>query len=91
MCIRDSDQIWQGTFAALPAGSYEYLGALNGGWTEYYGQGGVLGGANIPLARAAPPPGKVYYTDPPPSGDALALIYNCRPRRAIQGQMPGVP
>ena len=58
-----SDQIWQGTFAALPAGSYEYLGALNGGWTEYYGQGGVLGGPNIPLALAAPAAVKFYYSD----------------------------
>lgn len=57
-----SDQIWQGTFA-LPAGSYEYLGALNGGWTESYGLGGVLGGTNIPLAPGAPAAVKFYYSD----------------------------
>ena len=57
-----NDQLWQGTFA-LPAGSYEYLGALNGGWTESYGQGGVLGGANIALALGAPAAVKFYYSD----------------------------
>lgn len=57
------DQIWQETFFALPAGSYEYLGALNGSWTESYGQGGVLGGPNIALALAAPAAVKFYYSD----------------------------
>lgn len=56
------DQVWQGTFA-LPAGSFEYLGALNGDWTEYYGLGGVLGGANIPLAPSTSAAVKFYYSD----------------------------
>ncbi len=57
-----SDQVWQGIFS-VPAGSFEYLGALNGGWTESYGQGGVLGGSNIPLALGAAAAVKFYYDD----------------------------
>ena len=56
------DGIWQGTFA-LPAGSYEYLAALNGNWDESYGLGGVLGGANIPLALGSAAAVKFYYSD----------------------------
>jgi hypothetical protein len=57
-----ADEIWQGTFL-LPAGSYEYLAALNGSWDESYGQGGVLGGANIPLALGSAATVKFYYSD----------------------------
>lgn len=57
-----TDQVWQGTFA-VPAGSYDYLGALNGSWVESYGLGGVLGGANIPLSVGATTAVKFYYDD----------------------------
>jgi len=57
-----SDQVWQATFA-VPAGSWDYLGALNGSWVEYYGLGGVRGGANIPLTLGSPAAVKFYYND----------------------------
>ena len=34
---------------ALPQGSYETKVAINEGWDENYGQGGVPGGPNIPF------------------------------------------
>ncbi|RIQ13305.1 pullulanase-type alpha-1,6-glucosidase [Jiangella rhizosphaerae] len=37
----------------LPAGSYEFKVALNGGWDENYGAGGVANGPNIPLVLEA--------------------------------------
>jgi len=38
------------TLKNVPAGSYEYKVALDGGWGENYGAGGEKGGANIPLS-----------------------------------------
>ena len=35
--------------ASVPAGSYELKVAIDGGWTENYGAGGVADGENIPL------------------------------------------
>jgi len=55
-----SDDVWQGTFA-LPAGSYEYKGALNDSWDENYGLHAVSGGSNIPLSLAADAGVKFYY------------------------------
>src|SRR5438094_738993 len=43
-----NDDVWQGTFD-VSAGSWEYKAALNNGWDENYGQGGVPCGANIPF------------------------------------------
>ena len=40
------DKIWKGAFT-LPAGPYSYKAALNGDWTENYGEKGVRDGANI--------------------------------------------
>ncbi len=37
----------------LPAGSYEFKVAMNGGWTVNYGSGGKLDGPNYPLKLAA--------------------------------------
>lgn len=37
----------------LPAGSYEFKVALNGGWDENYGAGGVANGPNLPLVLEA--------------------------------------
>ncbi len=40
--------VWSGTFD-VPAGSYELKIAVNDGWTENYGAGGVADGPNMPL------------------------------------------
>ncbi len=37
----------------LPAGSYEFKVALNGGWDENYGAGGVANGPDLPLVLEA--------------------------------------
>jgi len=42
------DGIWEATFT-LPAGSYEYKVALDGGWENNYGADGEAGGDNITL------------------------------------------
>ncbi|HEU4323828.1 MAG TPA: alpha-amylase family glycosyl hydrolase [Roseiflexaceae bacterium] len=55
-----ADDVWQGSWT-LPAGSYQYKVALNDGWAENYGQGGVRDGANIALSLAAPTAVKFYY------------------------------
>ncbi|MBP1693756.1 MAG: alpha amylase, catalytic region, partial [Chloroflexi bacterium] len=43
----DGDGVYTFETTALPAGSYEGKVAINEGWSENYGQGGVPGGANI--------------------------------------------
>ncbi|HET7704156.1 MAG TPA: alpha-amylase family glycosyl hydrolase [Candidatus Limnocylindrales bacterium] len=43
----DGNGILEFTTTALPAGSYETKVAIDEGWDENYGQGGVPGGANI--------------------------------------------
>jgi glucan 1,4-alpha-glucosidase len=45
----DGDSIYTFETTALPAGSYETKVAINEGWGENYGQGGVLNGSNIPF------------------------------------------
>ncbi len=57
----DADQVWQGAWT-VPAGSWEYKAALNGGWDENYGQNATPGGANIPLTLDAPTRVKFYYS-----------------------------
>ena len=57
-----ADDVWQATFT-IPAGSYEYQAALNGSWTESYGQHGIPGGLNIALNLPASTPVKFYYDD----------------------------
>jgi glycosidase len=54
------DGVWQQTFT-VPAGSWEYKAALNGGWEENYGAGAAANGPNIPLALDADTPMKFYY------------------------------
>jgi glucan 1,4-alpha-glucosidase len=54
-----SDDVWQGTFS-LPAGNYEYKGALNNAWDENYGLHASFNGPNIPLAAPGGPV-KFYY------------------------------
>lgn len=43
---------WIGNFT-IPAGNWEYKVALNGGWDENYGAGGVASGPNISLSVAS--------------------------------------
>lgn len=45
----DGDGTYRFETTALPAGSYEGKVAINEGWTENYGAGGVPGGDNIPF------------------------------------------
>ncbi len=54
------DGVWQGVFD-VPAGSWEYKGALNDSWNENYGQNATRDGTNIPLTLASPSPVKFYY------------------------------
>ena len=43
----DGDDTYTLTTDAIPAGNYEFKVALNEGWDENYGEGGVPGGPNI--------------------------------------------
>jgi glucoamylase len=45
----DGDGIYSLETTALPQGAYETKVAINEGWDENYGQGGVLNGPNIPF------------------------------------------
>jgi pullulanase-type alpha-1,6-glucosidase len=54
------DTVWQGVFN-VPTGSWEYKAPLNDSWDENYGQGGIPGGANIPLNLGADSDVKFYY------------------------------
>ncbi|WBQ08669.1 pullulanase-type alpha-1,6-glucosidase [Kribbella sp. CA-293567] len=47
----------------VPAGSYEFKVAVNGGWDENYGAGGVLNGPNIPLRLEGPARVRFSYDD----------------------------
>ena len=61
MTLDPVDQIWKKD-VTLPVGPYSYKAALNGNWTENYGNGGVREGANIDFETAD---GKVkFYYDP---------------------------
>lgn len=46
LVLDPNDKIWKKAFT-LPAGAYSYKAALNGSWTENYGEAGVRDGANI--------------------------------------------
>ena len=56
----DNDAIWRATYS-LPAGSYEYKLAINGGWDENYGAGAVPGGDNITLQLGEEAAVRFYY------------------------------
>ncbi|MFZ0548877.1 MAG: alpha-amylase family glycosyl hydrolase, partial [Candidatus Promineifilaceae bacterium] len=45
----DGDGTYSFTTDAIPAGSYEFKVAINEGWDENYGAGGVPGGDNLPF------------------------------------------
>ena len=48
----EAGDVWAGTFD-IPAGSYDYKVALDGGWDRNYGADGMSGGADIPLVLDA--------------------------------------
>ena len=54
------DDVWQKSLS-LPAGSFEYLVALDNDWTEHYGAHAQAGGANIPLNLGSSAIVKFYY------------------------------
>ncbi len=54
------DGVWQGSFN-VPAGSWQYKAALNGGWDENYGANATPGGGDIALALGASRSVKFYY------------------------------
>ncbi len=45
----DGDGIYSFSTTAIPAGSYEAKVAIDEGWSENYGAGGIANGANIPF------------------------------------------
>lgn len=57
------DDVWQGVFNNIPAGSWEYKAALDDSWTVNYGANAQLNGPNIPLSLAASTNVKFYYDD----------------------------
>ncbi len=57
-----TDDVWQRVLN-LPGGSYSYIAALNGSFTESYGLHARPGGANIPLAVPRVSDVKFYYDD----------------------------
>ncbi|WP_035775710.1 pullulanase-type alpha-1,6-glucosidase [Arthrobacter sp. H5] len=56
--VAGSPATYSGTFD-VPAGDYAYKAALNGSWTENYGDGGAAGGADIALTS---PGGPITFT-----------------------------
>ncbi|KQR75262.1 alpha-amylase [Arthrobacter sp. Leaf337] len=58
MTLDPADKVWRMTVPELPAGTYEFKAALNGGWDENYGAGGAMNGANIVLEH---PGGSVTF------------------------------
>ncbi len=54
------DRVWQQVFN-VPAGSWEYKAALDGGWAVNYGANATLNGANLSLNLAAPAAVKFYF------------------------------
>ena len=60
MTFDDASQTWVLEVADLPAGQYEYKGALNRTWDVNYGADGVMNGPNIALNHAGGPITFVY-------------------------------
>lgn len=54
-------RVWKKTLN-LPAGTYQFKAALNGGWSENYGKNAVAGGDNIALQLAAATAVTFYYS-----------------------------
>jgi pullulanase-type alpha-1,6-glucosidase len=62
----EEDDVWQETFEIQPANDDDKMGprykaALNGSWSENYGQNAAAGGADIPLVVEEPTQVKFYY------------------------------
>ncbi|HTF96095.1 MAG TPA: pullulanase-type alpha-1,6-glucosidase [Cellvibrio sp.] len=55
------DKIWQTTLT-LPAGTWNFKAALDGGWTENYGANAAPGGSNISLNLAQEQAVKFFYS-----------------------------
>ncbi|HEX7153885.1 MAG TPA: pullulanase-type alpha-1,6-glucosidase [Thermoanaerobaculia bacterium] len=60
LALDPEDDVWQRVFD-VPAGSYEYKAALDGGWAENYGRNAQRDGANIALSLGAQSAVKFYY------------------------------
>ncbi|HEX9982710.1 MAG TPA: pullulanase-type alpha-1,6-glucosidase [Thermoanaerobaculia bacterium] len=60
LVLDPEDDIWQRLFD-VPAGSYEYKAALDGGWAENYGSHAQRDGGNIPLNLGSQTAVKFYY------------------------------
>lgn len=54
--------MWRGAFT-VPAGSWEFKVALDGGWTVNYGDHATLDGPNLTLDLATPTTVSFYYSD----------------------------
>ena len=66
LTYEEEDDIWQGTYEIQPGNDADkngprYKAALNGGWSENYGQNATAGGADIPLVVEEPTQVKFYY------------------------------
>src|SRR5919109_1494016 len=62
----EEDDVWQGTYEIQPGNDDDksgprYKAALNGSWSENYGQNAAPGGADIRLVVDAPTEVKFYY------------------------------
>jgi pullulanase len=62
----EEDDVWQGTYEIQPGNDADkrgprYKAALNGGWSENYGQNAAAGGADIPLVVEESTQVKFYY------------------------------
>ena len=62
----EEDDVWQGTYEIQPGNDADkkgprYKAALNGSWSENYGQNAAAGGADIPLVVDEPTQVKFYY------------------------------
>lgn len=60
LAFDSEDAVWQGIFS-LPAGEFEYKGALDDSWDVNYGANATLNGPNIPLSLAGTTDVKFYY------------------------------
>jgi pullulanase-type alpha-1,6-glucosidase len=58
--FNEEDRAWQRVFA-VPAGSYEYKGALNNSWDENYGANATRDGSNIKFSLDRETDVKFYY------------------------------
>ena len=60
LTLSATDDVWKGT-VSVPAGQYAYKAAIDRGWEENYGAGGVRNGPDITLDLAATGDVTFYY------------------------------